>query len=54
MVADYLAHSGGWRLFRTGSNEIEQDLAGCVRRLAAWVGEMGGLVGHPNEESLRV
>ena len=52
MVADYLAHSGRWRLLRTGAAEIEKDPAGCVRRLTAWVGEMGGLVEQTNQETL--
>jgi hypothetical protein len=53
IVADYLAHSGRWRLIRIGAHEIEQDPTGCVRRLAACVEEMGGLAGQSDEESLR-
>jgi very-short-patch-repair endonuclease len=52
MVTDYLAQSGRWRLLRTSTDEMLQDPAGCVSRLAAWVREMGGLVEQTNVESL--
>jgi len=52
VVTDYLAQLGKWRLFRTSTSEIEQDLAGCAGRLAVLVADMGGLEGLQNEESL--
>jgi hypothetical protein len=48
---NYLALSGGWRLFRLSTAEIEQDISACARRLAEVAKEMGGIVNQAKEES---
>jgi len=53
IVADFLAQSGNWQLFKIEASAAKQDPVGCVMRLAALVNELGGLADLPNEESPR-